>query len=67
MPIAEKISVGEMMNFRVYAGLHYRFTKYKSIEMGQELGNIIASLDLKGEKNYAPQVMLATLLIHLST
>ncbi|GAB2467513.1 haloperoxidase [Hymenobacter qilianensis] len=31
---------------RVYAGIHYPFTQIASIEMGKELGNVIADLDL---------------------
>lgn len=35
---------------RVYAGLHYKFTQYISLDMGRELGNVIADLDLKTKK-----------------
>lgn len=32
---------------RVYAGIHYKFTQYVTLEMGKQLGNTIANLDLK--------------------
>jgi hypothetical protein len=31
---------------RVYAGIHYPFTQVISVEMGKELGNRIADLNL---------------------
>jgi len=32
---------------RVYAGIHYRWTQYASIDFGRQMGNVIADLDLK--------------------
>ena len=53
LPVRHYTSLSKMAEeaalSRVYAGLHYRFTQYKSLEMGQELGNVIADIDLKNE------------------
>lgn len=31
---------------RLYAGIHYKFTQYASIEMGKEIGNVIADINI---------------------
>lgn len=37
---------------RVYAGIHFKSTQYTSIDLGKQLGNLIASINLLGSGKY---------------
>jgi hypothetical protein len=52
LPSRHYASISQMVEeaalSRVYAGIHYRFTQYITIDMGRQLGNHIADINLMG-------------------